>query len=53
VPVGAHDAGGRIDDAADDADERCLAGTVRAEQREDLATLDVEIDPLRAWNPDL
>src|SRR5579875_79114 len=36
----------RIDDAADDADQRGLAGAVRTEQREYLAVLDVEIDVL-------
>ena len=34
----------RIDDAADDADQRGLAGAVRPQQREDLAAPDVEID---------
>ena len=42
-----------VDDAADDADQRRLAGAVRAEQRENLAALD---RPGRsffsAWNPD-
>ncbi len=37
-------AGGRIDDAADDADQRRLAGAVRAEQREDLAVADIQVD---------
>ena len=35
---------GRIGDAADDADQRGLAGAVRPEQREDLAALDLEVD---------
>ena len=34
----------QIGDAADDADQRGLAGAVRPEQRKDLAALDVEID---------
>ena len=34
----------RIENAADDADQRGLAGAVRAEQREDLAAPDLEID---------
>ena len=34
----------RVDDAADDADQRRLAGAVRAEQREDLATPDRQVD---------
>ena len=42
-----HDAAGaRPDDAADDVDERRLAGAVRAEQREDLAALDAQVDAL-------
>src|SRR5690606_9048188 len=36
----------RIDDAADDADQGGLAGAVGAEQGEDLAALDVEVDGL-------
>ena len=32
---------------ADDADQRRLAGAVRAEQREDLALVDVEVDRLQ------
>ena len=38
---------GRRDDAADDADQRRLAGAVRAEQREDLALADLEVDALQ------
>ena len=33
-------------DAADDVDERGLAGAVRSEQREDLAATDLEVDVL-------
>jgi hypothetical protein len=33
-----------VDDAADDADQRGLAGAVGAEQREDLAAADVQVD---------
>ena len=40
-----------VDDAADDADERGLAGAVGAEQREDLAALDIEVTVLSAWKP--
>jgi hypothetical protein len=43
VPVGEHRAGARVDDAADDADQRGLAGAVGPEQREDLAAADVEV----------
>ena len=46
MAVDRHGARGRLDDAADDADQRGLAGAVRAEQREDLAAADVEIDVL-------
>jgi hypothetical protein len=35
--------GGGVDDAADDADERGLAGAVGPEQREDLAALDLDV----------
>ena len=35
-----------VDDAADDVDQRRLAGAVRPEQREDLAAADVEVDVL-------
>jgi hypothetical protein len=38
-------------DAADDADQRGLAGAVGAEQREDLAALDVEIDIVERPEP--
>ena len=33
-----------IDDAADDADQRGLAGAIGAQQRKDLATADVKVD---------
>ena len=36
-----------VDDAADDADQRGLAGAVGAEQREDLAAADLEVDVLQ------
>ena len=39
-------AGSRIDDAADDADQRRLAGAVRAEQSENLAAPDLQVDVL-------
>ena len=41
-----------IDDAADDADEGGLAGAVRAEQAENLALRDVEVDVLQRRKPD-
>ena len=46
VAVHRHRAARRIDDAADDVDQRGLAGAVRPEQGEDLAVRDVEIDVL-------
>ena len=46
-----HRTGGRIDDAADDVDQRGLAGAVRPEQREDFAARDVEIDALQRMKP--
>jgi hypothetical protein len=48
VAVGDHLAGRGGDQAADDADQGRLAGTVGAEQGEDLAAGDVEIDAFRA-----
>ena len=47
VAVHRHRAGGRIDDAADDADQRGLAGAVRPEQRENLAAPDLQVDALQ------
>jgi hypothetical protein len=47
VTVHEHLAFGRIDDAADDADQRRLAGAVRAEQRENLAVRDFQADILQ------
>ena len=38
---------GRRDDAADDADQRRLAGAVRAEQGEDFAPADLQVDALQ------
>ena len=40
-------AGARLDDAADDVDQRRLAGAVRPEQRENLAAADVQVDALQ------
>src|SRR5471032_3632781 len=37
----------RIGDAADDADQRGLAGAVRPQQREDLAAVDIQIDAIQ------
>ena len=51
VPVGHHRPARRRHDAADDVDERRLAGAVRPEQREDLAAPDLEIDPLERDEP--
>jgi hypothetical protein len=39
---------GCIDDTADDVDQRGLAGSVRAQQRKDLALADVQIDGLES-----
>ncbi|PAV69056.1 hypothetical protein WR25_04918 [Diploscapter pachys] len=41
-------AGRRRDDAADDADQRRLAGAVRAEQREDFALVDRQFDAVES-----
>jgi len=47
VTADRHLAVSRRDDAADDVDQRGLAGAVRAEQREDLALLDLQVDALQ------
>src|SRR3546814_1856306 len=47
VPVDQDLALGRIDDAADDADQGRLAGAVGAEQGENLAAADLRIDVLQ------
>ena len=39
--------GGLVDERGDDADQRGLAGAVGAEQREEIALLDVEVDALQ------
>ena len=44
MAVRGHGPAGCRDDAADDVDQRALARAVRAEQREDLAGDDVEVD---------
>src|SRR3974377_815656 len=44
MAVDLHRARRRIDDAANDADQGRFAGPIRAEQRENLAVTDVEID---------
>src|SRR5204863_8502618 len=41
----------RPDDPADDADERGLAGAVGAEEREDFAPPDLEVDALQRLQP--
>ena len=51
VAVDGHLALGRHQDAADDADQRGLAGAVGAEQREDLAAMDIKIDALKRLKP--
>ncbi|MGF6552097.1 hypothetical protein QFZ96_007233 [Paraburkholderia youngii] len=47
VTVHRHAAFARVDDAADDADQRGLARAVRPEQREDFSTVDCQIDVLQ------
>ena len=47
VPADCHRARRRGDDAADDVDQRGLAGAVRPEQREDLAAADLQVDALQ------
>ena len=47
VAVGEHRAARRRHDPADDADQRGLAGAVGAEQGEDLALADLEVDVLQ------
>ena len=47
VAADRHAARGRRDDAADDVDERGLAGAVRPEEREDLALANLEVDVLQ------
>jgi hypothetical protein len=44
VPVRKHRAFGRVDDAADDRNQRGLAGAIGAEQRKDFAAADVQVD---------
>src|SRR6185437_14958261 len=46
MPVNQDRTAAEIDDAANDADQRGLAGTVRAKQREDFTLADVEVDVL-------
>src|SRR5690606_31277574 len=51
MSVSQHYARAWRDDAADDADERGLAGSVRSQEREDLALADLEIDRLQSLKP--
>src|SRR5688500_894649 len=51
VAVDGDRAAGRGDDAADDADHRRLAGAVGAQQCEDLAVLDFEVERLERLQP--
>ena len=44
VPLEADAAGCRLVDAADEIEDRRLAGAVRADDREDLALVDAEAD---------
>ncbi|MOA54919.1 hypothetical protein D3C78_1786190 [compost metagenome] len=46
MAIGQHPAVGRVDDAADDADQRRLARAVRPEQGEDFTALNVQVDAL-------
>ena len=47
VAVDGDRARGRLHDAADDIDQRRLAGAVRPEQRKDLAVADLQVDVLQ------
>src|SRR5439155_15013382 len=51
VAADRHAARGRRDDAADDVDERGLAGAVRPEQREYFAVPDFQVDALERAQP--
>src|SRR5690606_37871106 len=42
MAIGQHLAGGRVNQPANGADQRSLAGAVRAEQGKDLATTDIQ-----------
>src|SRR5690606_34979491 len=44
-------AAGRIDEAADDGNERRLARAVRSEEREDFAVHDLEVDRVKGGKP--
>ncbi|MNJ62054.1 hypothetical protein D3C77_578750 [compost metagenome] len=46
VAIDQHPSATRIDDAADDADQRGLAGTIGPQQGEDLALADLQVDLL-------
>ena len=47
MAANSHTALARIGDAADDVDQRGLAGAIRAKQRENLAALDIQLDILK------
>jgi hypothetical protein len=51
VAVGRDGAGGGIAHAADDADQRGLAGAVGAEQGKNLAAPDVQVDVFQRLKP--
>ena len=44
-------AGAEVGDAADDADQRGLAGAVRPQQRKNLAAADLQIDVVQRLEP--
>jgi hypothetical protein len=46
VTAGHNDARCRVDDPADDVDQRRLSGAVRTQQGENLSTTDVQVDVL-------
>jgi hypothetical protein len=51
MAVGHDDASGRIDDPADDADQRRLAGAVWSQQREYLSGPDFQVDFFEGLEP--
>ena len=44
MAIGKDIAPGRIDDAADDTNQCCLAGTIRAKQGKDLSATDIKVN---------
>jgi hypothetical protein len=47
MPIGHHVTPGRIDDAADDIDQRRLSSAVGPEQGEDFAAANLQVDVLQ------